>query len=659
MPTYRITSPDGKTYRVTGPAGSTKEQALAKVKAQLTAAPVAVEPAPISTADIGRGILKGATLNFGDELRGGASAALGALTGQGSFSDLYGATRDYERGQSEQFGQDHPVAATGSEIVGGLGTGLLGGIKAAGTTLGKAAAARMASTGLLGRLGLSSGLGAAGGAATGAIAGAGGAEELGDVPMEATKGSVIGGITGGLLGGATEGVRTGYRAGKEALTRARDPAYQSARNMSKVVQRSGMSGQDALLRAGAMGPDGTLADTSEAAKEMLESVTNQPGAARGNALKQLEARSRRQGPDLLSDLGPGKKYETLAALKAHRKEVASPLYKKAFADGVPHTESLETIFNDIEEFAPGLWAKSKKLGKLSLANKGQKIGDLGDARPSLEGWQYLKEKLDDTVDSMRRSGDNKAAGAVAATRARLLNELDELNPGYKQARGEWAGTKQFEDMIESAGKFMTMPASEFEEVAKGLSKVDRQALRIGAIQAIEDRLERSAWTHDVAKFFRTPAMTRKMKLLFDDPKDYVDFSNKLTASTAKQKTFDAVRGNSATTKRLAAAADSNDWISSAMDSFVDLSMNPVSGSVNAARKGLLAVGQKVAGFRPGMSEAARTETARMLLETDPAMRQLQSQINRGLLNAPPPNFRMPLLPAGVGLLSGQLAGSRK
>src|SRR5438445_109370 len=39
MPTFEITSPDGKTFEVTGPEGSTKEQALEKVKAQHAAPP--------------------------------------------------------------------------------------------------------------------------------------------------------------------------------------------------------------------------------------------------------------------------------------------------------------------------------------------------------------------------------------------------------------------------------------------------------------------------------------------------------------------------------------------------------------------------------------------------------------------------------------------
>ena len=653
MPTYRITAPDGKTYRVTGPTGSTKEQALAKVQAQLAAAPMAVEPASISAADIGRDALQGMTFGFGDEMRAGASAGLGALTGQGSFSDLYDVTRGYERGQQEQFAQNHPVASAASQIGGGLLTGVLGGMKAGGTAAGKTLAARVGNAGLLGRLGISGATGAAAGGGAGALTGAGNADEMSDIPIDALTGGAVGAVTGGLLGAATEGVRTGVRAGVGAYKRVRDPNHQAARNIEKVIKRSGLTEDEILQRAEIMGPNATIADTSDPAKKMLESVTNQPGAANRVALDQLTERSRKQGSELLSDLGPGRKFETLDALQNHRKQVASPLYEKAFNEGVPHTDNLEKVFKDIEEFAPGMWAKAKKLGSLSLANRGEKLPDdaLGDARPSLRGWQYLKEKLDDASDSMARSGGNKAAGAVKDVRKRLLNELDKLNPDYGKARGEWAGTKQFEDMMQNASKFMTAPAAEFEYAIKGLSKVDREAVKIGAIQAIEDKLERGSWTSDATRLFRTPAMAKKMKALFNDPKEYSQFMNKLTVLAKQQETFDAVRGNSATAQRLAGQADSNDWIDSAVSSMVDLARSPI----GAAQQGLLAIGRQASKWQPGMSEAARLATAKALLETDPAERALGLLANRGLLGASLPPARLPLLPGGMGLLSGQLA----
>ncbi|MDN4634825.1 hypothetical protein QCD71_25300, partial [Sphingomonas sp. PsM26] len=61
-----------------------------------------------------------------------------------------------------------------------------------------------------------------------------------------------------------------------------------------------------------------------------------------------------------------------------------------------------------------------------------------------------------------------------------------------------------------------------------------------------------------------------MKALFNDPKEYAAFQNKLKVITEKQRTFDAVRGNSATARRLAAEKDANDWISTAMDAAGEL-----------------------------------------------------------------------------------------
>lgn len=605
----------------------------------------------VTGGDVARGALQGATLNFGDELRAGASAALGSLMGQGGFGDLYDSTVDYERRKMDEFSQNHPVAAGASQVAGGLLTGIPAGARMAATQGGKALAANIASKGLMGRIGAQAGLGAVSGGVTGAIGGAGNAESMGDIPREAAQGATLGAVAGGLLGGATEGLMTGGRAAVEGIRRARDPAIQASRNLEKAAQRAGTTVDDMLLRAEAM--DGTLADTNDAAREMLETVTNQPGAARGEALGLLEPRSRSAGKQLLSDLGPGKKFETLSALKDYRKQVASPQYEKAFKAGVPHTDTLEKVFSDIEEFAPGVWEQAKKLGKLKLANAGKSItgSELGDARPSLQGWQYLKERLDDMIDAAYKNGNSKAGSAIKDVRTRLLNELDALNDDFAQARSKWAGAAQFEEMMGQASKFMTAPAAEFENAVKGLKPIDREAVKIGAIQAIEDRVERGSWTQDVGKFFRTPAMERKMKALFNDPKEYAAFQNKLKAITEKQKTFDAVRGNSATAKRLAAEKDSNDWISAAMDATAELA----TGGGGLLRKGLTLAGQKAAGFSPGMSEAARTETARRLLQTDPAMRELELKLGRGLLNAPLPAARNPLLPAELGLLSGQLA----
>lgn len=630
----------------------TKEQAIALASARLRLKQRQADP-PVTGGDVVREALQGATFNFGDELRAGASAALGSLAGQGDFGDLYRATRDYERGQSEQFNAAHPIAAGASQFAGGLLTGVPIGAAAGTTAAGKQLARHMATRGLLDRIGTTAAISGGAAGLGGVVAGAGAANEIEDIPAEVTRGGLLSGAVGATLGPALEIAGSSVRGARDVARRVRDPDIQAAKNVDRALKRAGLTPEEARMRAEMLGPDATLADVSEATRETLESAANQPGQARDMAMRQLTERSRKQAATLLDDLGPGKKHATLGALKKFREDQAAPLYRKAFDQGVPHTQTLEDVFNSLEEFSPGIWREAKKLGALALRNKGKTVPDLGDARPTLEGWQYVKEKLDDRIDAAYRSGEGKVGAALADARSRLLGELDSLNPDYKQARNLWAGTKQFESRMKDAEKFMTATGADFEAMMAGLSSADREAVKVGAIQAIEDKIERGQWTQDVAKFFRTPAMERKMRALFGDPKAYAKFRDKLNAVTQTQRTFDAVRGNSATSRREAARADQNDWIAKAMDATTDVLTGSTSGILrNAARL----VSGKAGLLDPRASEAARDATARLLLETDPARRAMQHYYGQGLLLAPPPAGQYPLLsPVAGGLLGAQAA----
>ena len=81
MPTYRVTGPDGKTYNVTAPEGATAEQALERVKKQVSAPRDTV----IGEIDaLGRGIADMASFGMADKIAaaGNAILPLDALTGR-------------------------------------------------------------------------------------------------------------------------------------------------------------------------------------------------------------------------------------------------------------------------------------------------------------------------------------------------------------------------------------------------------------------------------------------------------------------------------------------------------------------------------------------------------------------------------------------------
>jgi hypothetical protein len=85
MPTFRVTSPDGKTYEVTGPEGSTAEQAMAQVQAQLAAAPSQPEAKPkapnpnIAPNQVKGSVAGGAFMGLRDPIDGAAQLLVRAL----------------------------------------------------------------------------------------------------------------------------------------------------------------------------------------------------------------------------------------------------------------------------------------------------------------------------------------------------------------------------------------------------------------------------------------------------------------------------------------------------------------------------------------------------------------------------------------------------
>lgn len=102
MPTFEITSPDGKQYEVTGPEGSTKEQALERVKSQHAAAS---SPGLGGTLlDVGKsfgvGVAKGA------ESFPGAMASMLGAAGRGVESLGFG--NQEEAAKREQFRKENP-----------------------------------------------------------------------------------------------------------------------------------------------------------------------------------------------------------------------------------------------------------------------------------------------------------------------------------------------------------------------------------------------------------------------------------------------------------------------------------------------------------------------------------------------------------------------
>lgn len=155
---------------------------------------------------VARAGLQGATFGFGDELVAAGAAAL--APGQQSFGEKFDTLRSREAGLVENFREDNPVAAIGSEIAGAIPTGMVAG----GQLAGRGAT-------LLGRAGTGAAVGAGQGFAYGVGAGEG------DIGQRAQQ-AVVPALVGGAVGAAAPFV--GHAVGSAARGRQQGAVLDAA-----------------------------------------------------------------------------------------------------------------------------------------------------------------------------------------------------------------------------------------------------------------------------------------------------------------------------------------------------------------------------------------------------------------------------------------------
>jgi len=146
-----------------------------------------------SVRSFGRGATMGLSDVYGSALAAGAAAA----TSDVSFPEAYVDIKDAVSAQRDQFRQEHPALAYGTEIAGGLAPAVI---------TGGASVLPQAET-LAGRAALGAGVGAALGGVYGATQ-----AQTGEAAPDLVKGALVGGAIGGALPLAGQAVKSGWQA---------------------------------------------------------------------------------------------------------------------------------------------------------------------------------------------------------------------------------------------------------------------------------------------------------------------------------------------------------------------------------------------------------------------------------------------------------------
>jgi hypothetical protein len=437
---------------------------------------------PSMLGSAARGVARGVTFGFADELAG-VAGGVGSLVSGDGFGPGYERFRDAARQQNRLDDQTNPLSAIAGQVVGGVATLPL-------NLVGRAAQG----AGALAQVGNAALRGATSGAAGGALAGLGEGEGgLENRLGSAATGAAVGGVLGGALGA---GVNVGAGVAGRVLdaTGLRNAGLAADRQVVRALSRDGVD-----IRAltappvGHAADDLALVDRGGANLRNLGAVAaNTPGAAQEAADRFVQAR-RGARPDRIAGavddtLGGGggtRVLDDMDALRSMRTAEARPLYDAAFAAQAPDSPQIQQFMNlpIVQQ------AMRESLDLQSMAARG------GDFQPSQmqmldAAKRGLDERINATLDTVTgRVIQGRGAENIALTEVRdaLVRELDAV-PEYAAARAAWAGPTQTMDAMRvGQGALRLNPDALTDQVRRIGTPGNMDAARVGLGRAITDQ----------------------------------------------------------------------------------------------------------------------------------------------------------------------------
>ena len=269
----------------------------------------------------------------------------------------------------------------------------------------------------------------------------------------------------------------------------------------------------------------TLADIGPNTRAYLDAVNQLPGPGKQAAKTFLEDRDKGLLKRLTSDMQVafGSKaayFDEFNALKEARSAIGGKLYGAA----LPRPVEITTEFTDLLQRPSMKQAYDRavnlaqeqgiKLPKVQISAEGKLVTDKGLPVSNIDTtfMHYMKMGLDDLIYNGKSptSGiGSTQLGAIKQTRGEFIDLLDTSNPAYKRARNYWANDTAVLDAMNEGRTIFSKKPADLEALlndVKTMSKSEKDALRLGTMQSLLDRLGGAQTGDTMVSAVGNPAM---------------------------------------------------------------------------------------------------------------------------------------------------------
>lgn len=502
-------------------------------------------------------VAQGPTFGFADEIIGGIGGAYKTATNGKPFAENYRETRDFARGAADAQEQDAPIVTGVTRAMASAPTMLLGKAKQAVGMIPMALAAGKAGaiTGGVSGLG-SSDAETLGGQAIDAGVGAAAGFGLGTVAQPVAAG--MGSIGGNVLSRFSDSAAMKYAKEKVAEAIVRDAR-------GKAVQANPSAPfQQAATRFEKLGPEARVVDAGgQNTRQLLDTLTILPGQSKQATEAAIRSRQAGRADRLInraeSSLGTNgdRAAQVVDDLVRTRQQAATPLYGRLHQMEVQADPALAQTLAAAEQLGAGKVARDiATAAEVPYTLSAQEWAQSG-GRLSMRDLDHMKQGIDTLI-----AKQTDPAGKVSplgfrlqGLRERLVSRLDEATGGfYKQARDAFAGPSALIDATNSGRRFMVADDAATRKAMAGLSTSEQEAFRLGAFEALRNKLGRPGGQTEVLGMWKDKILREKLQAIFPDERAFRQFASTASAESA-MKGLESVGRGSQTAGRQYSAGD--------------------------------------------------------------------------------------------------------
>ena len=466
--------------------------------------------------------LKGMTLNFSDEAIGAVKSlvskepamiakTIGSMTPGQPAPTPYQVGTALERVGQEQYQSENPFSSIGLQALGGMMPSLL--------TKRPTPQGMLAQMPMAGMTGATAALGESANPIlspeTGQQMAVGGATGMAVVPVAKAIGYVAG---------------KGYRSLVDSMfNNPQRLGVDQSRAVIREALNSDVGGIDEAVKfvLDKAGKPYTLADVGPNTRAYLDAANLLPGPGKKTAQAFLEERDKGMLKRLTTDMqvafGSSASYfDDFNALKVARADMGKKLYGAALPRQIEitpeftdllKTPSMQKAYADAIDIAK---EQKIKLPDVHIGQDGKLLDSSNNPITKIDTTflHYMKMGLDDLIYLGKSPVSSSAIGnlklsAIKDTRAEFLNLMDNSNKAYKTARDYWANDSAVMDAMKEGRTAFSKPPTEFDTLlndVKSMSKSEKDALRLGVMQSLLDRLGGAQTENTIVGAVGNPAL---------------------------------------------------------------------------------------------------------------------------------------------------------